>query len=102
MRSLITTVKAQKMLSANLRQHRLNIGLTQAGLAKRSGVPLATLRKYEQKGVISISSFLKLSMVLGLLDNLVQATEPCERTFVTIDDVLNEKFDKKRQRGNQS
>ncbi|MFP5080240.1 hypothetical protein [Pedobacter sp. JCM 36344] len=28
--------------------------LTQEGLAERSGVSLATLRKFEQKGVISI------------------------------------------------
>lgn len=35
------------------------MNLTQEGLAERSGVPLSTLRKFEQKGMISLDSFLK-------------------------------------------
>jgi hypothetical protein len=43
--------------------------LTREGLAERSGVPLATLRKFEQKGSTSLESFfLKLLMVIGGLE----------------------------------
>jgi transcriptional regulator with XRE-family HTH domain len=65
--SLITTAKAQKKLSENSRLQRLNLQLTQRGLADRSGVPLPTLRKFEQKGLISLEGFLKLQMVLVVL-----------------------------------
>jgi len=61
----ITTAKAQMKLARNVRLRRLSRDLTQAGLAERSGVPLPTLRKFEQKGLISLESFLKLLMVLG-------------------------------------
>ncbi len=54
MASLITTAKAQKRIAANVRAQRLQIDLTQEGLARRSGVPLPTLRKFEQKGSISL------------------------------------------------
>ena len=51
---LLTTVaKAQEKIAKNARLQRLAMGLTQQGLAKRSGVPLPTLRKFEQKGLIS-------------------------------------------------
>ncbi|WP_443947630.1 helix-turn-helix domain-containing protein [Pedobacter sp. AW1-32] len=40
--------------------------LTQEELAKRAGVPLPTLRKFEQKGWISLESFFKFLMVVGV------------------------------------
>ena len=52
--------KAQKKLAENIRERRLQMELTQEGLAERSGVSLSTLRKFEQKGSISLESFLKL------------------------------------------
>ena len=64
------------------------MGLTQEGLAERSGVKLRTLRKFEQKGLISLESFLKLAMALGCLDDLVNAAELSETEFASIDDVL--------------
>jgi len=36
----------------------------QKGLSKRSGVPLSTLRKFKQKDVISLDSFLKILSVV--------------------------------------
>lgn len=62
--------------------------LTQEGLAKRSDVKLRTLRKFEQTGLISFESFLKLAMALGCLENIVNATEPSEKTFSSIEEVL--------------
>jgi transcriptional regulator with XRE-family HTH domain len=62
--SLITPSKAQKKLADNARQRRLNMDLTQEGLSKRSGVPLPTLRKFEQKGLVSLESYLKILMVV--------------------------------------
>ncbi|GAB4195072.1 MAG: hypothetical protein Tsb002_27220 [Wenzhouxiangellaceae bacterium] len=73
--------------------------LTQEGLAQRSGVPLATLRKFEQKGAISLESFLKLQMVLGGLEDILKATQIKETEFSSIDDVLAADRTPTRKRG---
>ena len=49
--------KAQKNIIQNIRERRLQMDLTQEGLAERSGVSLSTLRKFEQKGSISLNFF---------------------------------------------
>ncbi len=86
--SLLSVSKAQKKLIKHTRTRRLKQGLTQEGLAVRSGVSLPTLRKFEQKGVISLESFLKLMMVLDGLECIVEATKPKENKFNSIDEVL--------------
>ena len=97
--SLLTISKAQDILAQNLRERRVSMGLTQEGLAKRSGVRLPTLRKFEQKGLISLESFLKLAMVLGGLEDLVKATQQTPLEFSSIDDVLKADQASRKQRG---
>ena len=97
--SLTTTSEAQEAIAHNLREQRINMGLTQTGLAKRSGVSVATLRKFEQKGLISMESYLKLLIALGELDKFLKATKPEQKSFNSIDDVLADKEQIKRKRG---
>lgn len=97
--SLITTLKVQKKLADNVRLRRLQMELTQKALAVRSGVPLPTLRKFEQKGTISLESFLKLQMVLGGLEDILKATEVKEIEFSSIDEVLDADSTPTRKRG---
>ena len=97
--SLVTASKAQKKLVEYTRSKRLNMDLTQAGLAERAGVPLSTLRKFEQQGAISLEAFLKLYAVLGDLDDILKALEPEVHQFSSIDEVLNEPETPKKQRG---
>ncbi len=97
--SLISPSKSLKKLAINLRERRLLMELTQEGLANRSGVPLPTLRKFEQKGVISLESFLKLLLVLGGLEEIVEALKPSKPAFKTIDEVLKEDPVIPRKRG---
>jgi transcriptional regulator with XRE-family HTH domain len=95
--SLITASKAQEQLANHIKARRLDMGLTQEGLAKRSGVSISTLRKFEHTGIISLASFLKLLMVLGGIEEVVQAVEPSQEEFKSIDDVLaNDKPKNKR------
>ena len=96
---LATPSKVQKKLTENVRLRRLQMELTQEGLAKRSGVPLPTVRKFEQKGTISLESFLKLQMVLGGLENILKATEVKEAEFSSIDEVLEADITPSRKRG---
>ena len=97
--SLITVSKAQKMLVEHTRARRLETGLTQEGLAKRAGVTLPTLRKFEQKGTISLESFLKILLVLDALEQVVEATAPQQTEFTSIDDVLSNNKKKKPKKG---
>jgi len=96
---LITPTKALKKLAENTRQRRLDMELTQEGLAERSGVPLATLRKFEQKGLISLESFLKLLMVLGGIESIIKATQPQPTEFTSIDEVISANLTPLRKRG---
>ena len=62
-------------LAARARARRLALRLTQAGLAERSGVPLATLRKFERTGRIALTSFVRIALTLGdeaALDGLLR------------------------------
>ena len=86
--SLITVSKAQRQIAEHMRVRRLAVGLTQEGLANRADVSLPTLRKFEQKGLISLESFLKLMMALNGLEKLVQSIKPDDNTFSSLDDVL--------------
>ena len=99
MMSLITIAKAQKIFASQLRSKRLATGLTQEGLSFRSGVALPTLRKFEQKGLISLESFLKLLMVLGGIDEIIQAVQPKQKQFSSIDDVLKSNKENTRKKG---
>ncbi len=96
---LITPEKAHGKLVENARAQRLQLGLTQEGLSERSGVPLPTLRKFEQKGMISLESFLKIQMVLGGLEEIIKATQIKNTHFSTIDDVLEADSFVPRKRG---
>ncbi len=96
---VLTVAKAQEELAEHLRERRLAKGLTHEGLAKRADVSLASLRKFEQKGLISLESFLKLMMVLGGLEEIVAAAAPKESGFTSIDDVLKADKDKPRKKG---
>lgn len=97
----ISFSKVQKKLVDNVRERRLQMNLTQEGLAERSGVPLPTLRKFEQKGLISLDSFLKLLLVVGGLEEMVDVLKPKEQSFKSIDDILKLEEKPIKQRGNK-
>jgi len=86
---LISLSKTQKVIADHIRDRRLLMELTQEGLAERSGVALSTLRKFEQKGLISLDSFLKILMVVGGLEE-VNALKLDKPTFNSIHDVLKQ------------
>lgn len=77
------------------------MALTQEGLSERSGVPLATLRKFEQKGSISLESFLKLLMVIGGLEEIITVLKPSKPNFTSIDEVLKDTNSISRKRGSK-
>ena len=76
-------------LSGNMRRIRKRRKITQKQLAARSNVSYATLRKFEQTGQISLESFIKLSMELGLTGELnTLFTQP---VYQSIEEVINDR-----------
>jgi transcriptional regulator with XRE-family HTH domain len=67
--SLKTPREVRQTLAARLRALRLARGWKQATLAARSGVSLASLRRFETSGKVSLESLLKLAFALDRLDD---------------------------------
>ncbi|MGP3699827.1 helix-turn-helix domain-containing protein [Rhodobacter sp. NSM] len=65
--NLDTPSEMQDRVRAAARGRRLALGLTQSDLAMRSGVPLATLKLFEQKGRISLAGLLAIADALDAL-----------------------------------
>ncbi|HAC01404.1 MAG TPA: transcriptional regulator [Brevundimonas sp.] len=97
--SLLTPPRAKEMLAQNLKQRRLELGLTQAGLAARAGVALGTLRKFEQTGAGSTETLIRVLGVVGGLDAVIKATEPDTPAFASIDEVLKPQAASRRKHG---
>lgn len=66
---LHTPEEVARELARKARQLRLIRQWKQATLAARSGVTLASLRRFERSGEISLKSLLRLSFALGRLDD---------------------------------
>ncbi len=76
-------------LANRLKSIRKRKKITQKQLAGRSNVSYATLRKFEKTGRISLESFVKLTMELGVIQEVNDLfTEP---VYSSIDEVLNER-----------
>lgn len=59
-----------------MRAHRLRLSLAQPELAKRSGVGVATLRRFERTGQISFRNLGRLLTSLGLIDSFLDSFKP--------------------------
>ena len=82
-------------IALRLRNRRLAQNLTLEGLARRSGVALGTLKKFERTGQISLVSFIRL--VIALKDEAALENILLEQKFETLDEVLQS--GKKPKRG---
>ncbi len=84
-------------IAKKARDKRLKLNLSQQTLSKKSGVSYGTLKKFEQKGQISLESLLRLALALGELNTF-------EHVFVNGDEFLPASLDellarKSRKRG---
>lgn len=88
MLSLYTAYDLQMELKEFIRSARKKDKLSVQKMADLSGVPYATIRKFESTGNISLRQFLQIFEVLGDLKKLKELTKSSESEFKTIDDVL--------------
>ena len=52
-------------VAENFRQRRVEKNITRQQISELSGVPLSTVARFEQKGLIAFESLVKLAMALG-------------------------------------
>ena len=85
-------------VAGRVKARRLELNLTQAELAKKSGMPLATYRKFEQSGIIAFAKLLHVAFALDALDDFDALFS--QRRYLSTEDVLNEGKKRERARHN--
>jgi transcriptional regulator with XRE-family HTH domain len=96
MLAIVNIPDVKQNLAARFKERRLALNLSQATLAKKSGVSLGSIKRFEQNFDISLSSLLKLSLVLECLDDFTKlCLERVEETG-SIDKLLKHRISRKR------
>ena len=75
-------------VATRVKQRRVIMRLTQAELAKKAGLPLATYRRFEQKGQITLVGLLQVAFALDCMSdfNALFASQ----SWATMDDMLKQ------------
>lgn len=85
------------ILARNMRQRRLEKKLSRGALSRLSGIPAATIAKFEQKHLISLASYVVLAKALGYSKDIKGLlSEPVFHTMEELDDINR---NKNRKRG---
>ena len=73
-------------LADKIKEHRKKLKISQNNLAKKSGVSLGSIKRFETKYEISLQSFIKIAIALDLdndLENLFT-----QKTYTSIDEII--------------
>jgi transcriptional regulator with XRE-family HTH domain len=85
-------------LASDFRDRRIAANFTQQDLAERSGVTLASLKRFERTGNISLKSLLLLALPLGCLSSFTTALKQDDLSGLTMADLFPSKQKRKRVR----
>lgn len=77
-----------KQIATRVRARRLELNLTQEGIAARAGLKFATYRRFEQTGEISLKGLLQIGFALNALSEFDALF--AQKQYQSLDDVLNE------------
>ncbi len=98
--SLRTPEQVGLDLAGRVRELRLTKKWKQSTLAKRSGVSLASLRRFETSGQISLQNLLKLAFALHRLDDFDEILNPPPAaTLAELVELEDQTRQPKRKRG---
>lgn len=87
-------------IAARVKSRRLELNLTQEGMATRAGVKFATYRRFEQTGEISLRGLLQVGFALNALSDFGALFS--QKQYQSLDDVLNERgVNRKRGKKNE-
>lgn len=82
-------MEIQKEIARKEKARRKDKGLTQEELARRAGLSLASLRRFEQTGEISFASLVRIGSVLDYEKAFLDLFAPLE--YQTMKELLNAK-----------
>lgn len=87
------------LVAERVKMRRLELNLTQSGLAGRADVNLATYRKFERTGEISLKNLVKIAMSLDSIDEFQLLFG--QKRYQSINDVID-KGRTQRKRGTKA
>ena len=96
----ITPDSIAKGIAERVRCRRLERNWTQKLLAARAGIPLATYRRFESEGEISMRNLVLIGIALNAEDDFIRlfSTE----NYQSLDELLSASENKKRKRGGKN
>ena len=77
-----------KQIATRVKARRLELNLTQEGIAARAGLKFATYRRFEQTGEISLKGLLQIGFALNALSEF--DTLFARKQYQSLNDILNE------------
>ena len=87
-------------IAQRVKQRRLEKGWTQNMLATKAGVSLASYRRFETSGEISLRSLVMLAFSLEMTDEFENLFS--RKAYQSLDDILKAEQPKQRKRGNRN
>ncbi|MCK9312305.1 MAG: helix-turn-helix transcriptional regulator [Bacteroidales bacterium] len=87
-------------LASRVKQRRLELNWTQKFVASKAGMPLATYRRFESKGEVSLRGLVMIAIALGAEDDL--STLFARQNYQSMDDLVNKKAESQRKRGSKN
>lgn len=86
--NILTPDDVAKQIATRVKARRLELNLTQEGIAARAGLKFATYRRFEQTGEISLKGLLQIGFALNALSEFDALF--VQKQYQSLDDVLNE------------
>jgi transcriptional regulator with XRE-family HTH domain len=98
--TFVTPQEIALQIAQRVRARRLEMNLTQEGVAYRSGLSLSTYRRFERTGEISLKGLLWIGFAMNMLPDFDGLF--AQRQYQSIDEVLAERtVNRKRGKKNE-
>lgn len=86
--TMSTPTQVAMQIAMRVKSRRLELDLTQKGLAERAGIKFATYRRFEQTGEISLTGLLQIGFALNALSDFDVLFS--QKQYQSIEDVLDD------------
>jgi len=99
-RTLKSNYEILQEVRTNFKQTRIYENVTQREIAKRAGVTIDTVRRFEQKGIITVNNLIAIARILDRAEDLLKLfiTDTTIRTLADLDRIEKASTQKPRQR----
>lgn len=85
-----------RLIATNFRKRRIEKNISRQQIAEQSGVPLSSVARFEQKGLIAFESLIKLAMALGYTSEIKSIFDTPKYNTMEELDLIRQKSNDKR------